>query len=359
MKILHVFHDHGYGGIQQHIVLLMKGLREHGHDVSFAGPKDSWIAERLLEEKFEIFHLPMHGLFDIRSHLRLWQWVKKNGIQIVHGHGVRGAYYAGKCSDIARTVCTAHSTKPPNRMGGCQKMIAITDAVKRVLTDAGNPETKISVFPHGVPDVPRGDRRALRQELGIAPETFALFNAGRFVRDKGQDILLSAMRLLKERACDEIDGGRASPRAECHLYLAGDTATEFGKEVTQQAMDMDNVHFLGYRDDVQRILPAFDVYVSASRREAFGLSLVEAFAASMPVIATNVGGVAEVVTDNKTGFLVPNEDIVALADDIEMLIGDGSARATLGHYARQRYEELFTVEAMVKKTEQVYTAMQK
>ena len=348
MKILHVFHDHGYGGIQQHILLLMKGLRERGHEVFFAGPRDSWIADRLTEEGFGIVHLPMHGLWDIVSHVRLQRWARCNGMDVVHGHGVRGAYYAGKCSGFALTVCTAHSTKPPRRMGGCRKMIAISEAVKRVLLAAGNREEKISVIPHGVPDVPGGDRLALRQELGIAPTAFALVNAARFIRDKGQDVLVDMM--AKFPSCV---GGDDHGAPSFHLYLIGDPDTDFGRTLQQKAAGMGGVHFLGYRGDVQRLLPAFDAYVSAARREAFGLSLVEAFAAHLPVVATDVGGVAEVVTEGETGFLVPSENAAALADAIRKL-HDAPLRTALATVARKRYETLFTTETMVEKTERLY-----
>jgi len=221
-------------------------------------------------------------------------------------------------------------------------MIAISEAVKRVLLGAGNSEAKITVIPHGVPDAPRGDRLALRRELGIAPEAFALFNAARFIRDKGQDVLLEMMGEL---------GGRGD--FNCVLYLVGDADTDFGRDVRQRAEGMDEVRFMGYRDDVQRILPAFDVYVSGARREAFGLSLVEALAAEIPVVATDVGGVAEVVADGETGLLVPSEDAKALAEAIWAL-RDTPLRATFGIAARKRYEARFTIAAMTDKTEQVY-----
>jgi len=227
-------------------------------------------------------------------------------------------------------------------------MIAISEAVKRVLLDAGNSEAKISVIPHGVPDAPRGDRLVLRRELGIAPEAFALFNAARFIRDKGQDVLLDMMETTPPFGHPSTGG-----EFTCVLYLVGDTDTDFGREVQQRAVGMDGVHFMGYRDDVQRILPAFDVYVSGGRREAFGLSLVEALAAGIPVVATDVGGVAEVVADGETGLLAPSEDSDALAEAVWKL-RDDSLRATFGIAARKRYEARFTIAAMVERTEQVY-----
>src|SRR5690606_31602406 len=128
---------------------------------------------------------------------------------------------------------------------------------------------------------------------------------GRFIRDKGQDLLVQAWSQV------------ADPRL--HLYLIGDPANQFGRDVQNLPQDHDRIHYLGYRNDVQRILPAFDAYALSSRREALGLSVIEAFAAGLPVIATAVGGVPEIVVPDQTGWLVPPENPVALADAIVRL----------------------------------------
>src|SRR5690606_35221824 len=182
----------------------------------------------------------------------------------------------------------AHATTATKHMGHCAHIIAVSQAVAKNLHAHGHPADKVSVVYNGMPDVLHEDREALRQELCIAKDAHAVVNVGRFIRDKGQDLLVDAIR-------------QCPP--DMHLYLIGDPQTPYGQQVRHLARDLPRAHFLGYRGDVQRLLPAFDAYALSSRREALGLSIVEASAASLPIVATAVGGVPEVILDGQTGLL--------------------------------------------------------
>lgn len=338
MRIVQVLHSHGYGGAERHALSLMQGLQDRGHVVAFAGPRDSWLAERCEVHGIEVHHLPMAGMYDLFSFVSLRRFVHRWRADIVHGHLLRGARYAGVSAGNAVAVCTAHATTARKHMGRCRQIIAVSGAVRNTLRSAGYPDERISVIHNGVPDVPGGDRDYLREELGIAPGALAVFNAGRFIRDKGQDLLVTAVNQL----------------TNVTLYLAGEPATPFGKDVMALAADNPRIHFLGYRDDIQRLLPAFDCYVSASRRESFGLSLVEAFAAGIPVVATRVGGVPEVVDDGGTGVLVAQEDPRALAHALEHIVANSYLLKSLGMRARAKYLECFSLDGMVDGIEALY-----
>ena len=105
------------------------------------------------------------------------------------------------------------------------------------------------------------------------------------------------------------------------------------------------VHFLGHRDDARAYLPGLDVYVNCSISEGISLTILEAMAAGVPVVATSVGGTPEIVTD-QVGRLVPARDPSALADALAVLADAPALRATLGRAARARVAEHFTIEAM-------------
>lgn len=367
MRIVHVLHSHGYGGAESHAMLMMQGQRAAGHDVMFAGPLDSWLGRACAEAGIEATHIPMHGVYDPWSHWQLQRLVKRWRADIVHGHLVRGAAYAGRAAHTARkplAICTAHATTAKTHMRRCAQIIAVSGAVKHNLVAAGYAPERVSVVHNGVPDGPAYDgavtnagheraqqRSALRQELGIPEAAFAVAHAGRFVYDKGQDLLLQALALTPGNA----DSG-------VHLFLIGDTANEFGAqcEQTLQAMRTAQpdvaarVHLLGYRKDVQRILPAFDAFALASRREAISLSVIEAFAARLPVIGTAVGGVPEIVLHEDTGLLVPTEDATKLGQAMARLHGDEALAARLAARGRQHYEQYLTADRMVANTLAVY-----
>jgi len=350
MRIVHVLHSHGYGGAESHALLMMRLQREAGHEVSYAGPMDSWLGRECEKAGIACEHIPMHGLFDLWSHWKLRSLLKRFRADIVHGHLIRGAMYAGRAGHRHRApvaICTAHATTARTHMQRCAHIIAVSGAVRDGLLAAGYAERDVSLVYNGVPEGPvpasPEQRTALRAELGISADAFAVVHVGHFVRDKGQDLLVQAMRSVPTGA---------------HLYLIGDPATDFGREVqallTAEPALAARVHCLGFRPDVQRLLPAFDAFALASRREALSIAVIEAFAARVPVVATRVGGVPEIVRHEDTGLLVPTEDAAALAQGITRLSADADLHAHLVAQGERLYQEQLTARSMVERTLALY-----
>lgn len=342
MRIVHVLHSHGYGGAENHALTMMVGQRAAGHEVAYAGPLDSWLGQRCADEGISTCHVGMHGLYDIVSHWKLRRFVRQWRADIVHGHLIRGAMYAGKAGRRDRAplaICTAHATTARTHMDQCAHIIAVSAAVRNNLIRSGYDSQAITVIHNGVPDGPptaeAATRQALRRELGIRDDVLAVVNAGRFIRDKGQDLLVQAL---------------AQTPVNVHLFLIGDPATPFGDQVRTLPHDTARVHFLGYRNDVQRILPAFDAYALSSRREALPLSLVEAFAARLPTVATTVGGVPEILSHEENGLQVPPEDVIALGTALTRLHTDPALRQALAANGRAYFESHLTAERMVEQT---------
>lgn len=345
MRILHVLHSHGYGGAESHALVLMRALIERRHEVQYAGPADSWLARQCAQAGIPYHDLAMHGMYDLASMARLRGLIARWRPDVVHGHLVRGAHYAGwgvlGWRGRGAALCTAHATTARKHMGLCRHVIAVSEAVRTNLLRHGRPAAQVSMVYNGVPDVPAAsDRAALRHELGIPDGVFALVNAGRFVPDKGQDLLVRALT----HCADDV-----------RLYLIGATDTEHGRKVRALSHGNPRVVFLEYRPDVPRLLGAFDAYVLGSRREALGLSLVEAAAAGLPAVATAVGGVPEVVLDGRSGWLVPSGDPADMARRIDQLRQATPAeRQAMGQQGRDHYLRHFTMDRMVDGTLAVY-----
>lgn len=346
MRIIHILHSHGYGGAENHAMLMMEGQRAAGHQVMFAGPTDSWIGRACQAAGIPSTHIAMHGLYDVISHWKLARLVKKWRPDVVHGHLIRGSMYAGIAGGASHrkplAVCTAHATTAKTHMQRCDHIIAVSAAVKENLVASGYNRERISVIHNGVLDVPSPTAEArteTRKKLGIPEHITAVVNAGRFVHDKGQDLLIQALR---------------DTPPEVHLYLIGDPNTDFGRALQALELKQSRVHYLGYRSDVQQILPAFDIYVLSSRREAMPLSLAEAFAAQLPVIATTVGGVPEIVHHEQTGLQVPAEDAQAICQALVRLHSTPQLAIRLAKNGRQYFEQNLTAERMVEQTLAVY-----
>jgi glycosyltransferase involved in cell wall biosynthesis len=182
-----------------------------------------------------------------------------------------------------------------------------------------------------------------RQEFGLNEDDIVCIFVSRLAPVKGHQYLISAMPEVLENV----------PNAK--LVLVGDD--ELRNELEQQASNLgvtDSVIFAGLRHDVPELLAMSDLFVLSSINEGMGRVLVEAMAVDLPVVATKVGGVADVVVDGETGILVPSQNPKALASAIVGLLKDGNMRRRMGEAGRRRVNPAFGVEAMVRKIEGVY-----
>ncbi len=177
---------------------------------------------------------------------------------------------------------------------------------------------------------------------------------GRLDPWKGHEVFLEAAAVVLER------------HPTCVFAVIGDVLFDsvrrrFGdrrQQMERRAKELgvaDRVRFLGQRTDVPRLLGAVDVLVHPSREpEPFGRSVAEAMAASVPVVASRIGGIPEIVTDGENGLLVPAGDAAALAEVISKLLGDDSLRARLAAAGRAVARDRFSIEAHVEAVQRVY-----
>ena len=145
-----------------------------------------------------------------------------------------------------------------------------------------------------------------------------------------------------------------------------DAESQIGKleaecqELKDQAQELgitDIVHFLGWRDDVHRLLHVFDICALSSLWESFGLVLAEAMSLGVPCVGTSVDGIPEVIVDGETGLLVPAGEPEALAKALSLLLDDPALAERMGKAGLQRYEAMFTVERMVRRYEEALRLM--
>ncbi|WP_300436648.1 glycosyltransferase [Zoogloea sp.] len=349
MKIITVLHSMKSGGAERHALQLMRGLRARGHEALYAGPMDGWLGQQLSADGFGGIDLPLVGLYDLPSITRLALYARRVGADLIHGHLTRGAWYAGLAAKLAGlpSVATAHSDNAGKHFGRARRIIAVSQAVADFLQRRGYDAARIRMVHHGIADItahlPAHIRDTTRRELGLPPDEACLLMAARIVPAKGHDTALKALALLKD--------------TRWTLLLAGDHEGDLGPEMQALAQTLgiaDRVRFLGLREDVPALLKASDVLLAPSRREALSLTLLEASACSLPIVATRVGGIGEVVEDGASGFLVPPDDPAALAAALAPLLGDPALRARCGARARQRFEAGFTEKAMFDKTVAVY-----
>jgi glycosyltransferase involved in cell wall biosynthesis len=227
---------------------------------------------------------------------------------------------------------------------GAARVIANSHATAAAFVAAGGVSAKVRVVHNGIDAAPFDavtdtDARVLRAELSPTAN-FVMAMFGRLSPWKGQDVALAALRALPP---------------DCHLWIVG--AALFGEQAYEAELRAaaaslgvaDRVCFLGFRDDVPALMKAADVVVHASTLpEPFGRVAVEGMLAVRPVVATAAGGIGEIITDGRTGVLVPPGDAPALARAVQALRSDSSRAAALAAAGAAHARAAFTVGVMVR-----------
>ena len=271
---------------------------------------------------------------------------------IVHTHHSKGGLLGRLAASIARVpvrVHTFHGTVFEGyfspRMSRAivmaeramarltTQLVVLTESQRQELVEARvAPADRIDVIPLGL-ELGRfagTDRAASRRLLGLSDDVLVLVAAGRFAAIKRLDRMIGAFARVRSEV----------PTA--HLYLLGDGVQR--NELEDLAVTLgvrDGVTFVGWRDDVVQWYAAADIVVNSSDNEGTPLALIEAAASGCPVVATRVGGVADVVDDGRTGILVERQDLHGLADAIIRLGRNADDRKLMGDAARllsQRYD---------------------
>jgi glycosyltransferase involved in cell wall biosynthesis len=205
---------------------------------------------------------------------------------------------------------------------------------------------QIRTIPNGI-DSQRfqpGPSNVNRSDFGIPADHVVIGAIGMFDLVKGHIFLLKALKLLRDRGIEKLT---------C-LIVGDGRLREHLKTYVQEAGLNQQVTFLGYRRDVADLLSLMDIFVMPSIRESFGIAALEAMAMKLPVIASEVGGLAEIVEHRKTGLLLPPGDPRSLADAMETLAKDQAMRAAMGDAGRKRVENRFSLRATVTSVETLY-----
>lgn len=363
MRILQINSARSIGGGEKHLADLSNALAERGHEVYAALAPSSPIRVELarLPEQ-NLFSVRMRNALDVASASKLSRIIREHGIEIVHAHLARDytlAAFAVRKIDKASLVLTRHLERPLNRLHvfslrRVARVIAVSKAVERALRAQDIfPADVIRHVPNGIDlekferagrDV---DRESFRRTLPSRARLLAGI-VGELREHKGQeDFLRAAAQVARE--IEEVD-----------FLIAGEDRSpgrEYGAHLVRLVKELNlerRVHFLGWRQDVPRLLNALDLFISPSRVEPFGLAIVEAMACALPVVATYTGGAEEIIEDRVTGRLVPVCDVEALAKAACELLSDASERERMGRRARASARERFSLSRMVADTEQIY-----
>jgi L-malate glycosyltransferase len=369
LRILQVSSARAFGGGERHLADLTRGLNARGHEVHVALAPGSPLGERLGHLSAANVHtIPLRNALDVPGAFGLARLARAARAEIIHAHVARDYPPAALAARLtgARLVVTRHVLFPLGRahrlaLKQVARVIAVSEPVARALRSRHIfPPEKICVVANGV-DIERFE--AARAEFEREAASLAAARAGgetprlrvgtvgSLVENKGHDLFVRAAAGVISRSGvavefvivgDEPPGGGGS-RESLERLIA-----ELGLGA--------RVRLLTRWADTARVLPSFDLFVSASRSEAFGLAMAEALVCGVPVVATSTDGAREVVEDGLDGLLVPVGDADALATALVSLLEDERRRGEFSARARESARRRFGLDRMVSETERVYLA---
>lgn len=349
MKVLHVHRMRGIGGSERHLLTLLPALAERGLEVTFVGLDDPDWNPADFYGALTVPAVRLRSAHDLDP-LLLARLVRELRADVVHTHLVHADLYGGVAARLrgSRLVSTKHNDDP-FRVGAfrrverglariADRVITITDSLRRFTVErVGVPARKVQTIRYGLDDLPAAWGENPPDEL--PPDARVLLAVARLTPQKGIDV---ALRALPELPADTV------------LVVLGEGPERAALEALARQLGLERRVFLpGRVPDVAAWLRRASVLVHPARWEGFGLGVLEAMLAELPVVATRVSSLPELVVDGETGLLVPPDDPPALARAVARALDEPG----LGAAGRERARREFSVARMADETVALYRSL--
>lgn len=353
LRILHSEAATSFGGQENRIFKEMCAMRSRGHDVQALCQPHAKLAERLQQEGFQVHTMLMDGPVNfLKGLFRIRRILRQGQFDVLNTHSRRDTVLAGLAARLAGTpliVRTRHLAKPPKSLFSYtvipHRVSTVSEHVRDLLLQKGVAPEHVGTIYSPIPLAAPVPQSTLRHELGLPAEAVVVGCVAVMREKKGHIALINAMRNLLMK--DNV-----------YLVLVGSGSPTLEKvQDFVRSKDLEKkVLFTGRREDIPNVLAGFDIFALATEQEASGTVFVEASAAGLPVIGTNVGGVSEMFEHGVTGILVPLADQRALSQALEDLVANPERRQHMGQAGMRavRSGTRFTLEGLAQNTEHYY-----
>ena len=359
MKVLYLLNPAGKAGTERYVETLVKYLGGTQVDPYFAYNEGGLLVERLDAMGVPTRQLTMSSRFDRKAAKALAELCREWDIDLVHCHYLREHYtalLAQSYNKKIRVVYTNHFvlandlvTRLSNRLlDRCQdQMIAVCNRGRQQLIQNGWRGERIQVVFNGVDlEAWAGEGSTLRAELGIPEGRFVMLCASRFAHDKGHAYLIRSLKRLTELTGTPFT-----------MVLAGDgellePTRTLAKEL---GLTEDQVKFIGFRKDIKNLYKGADLYVNSSQHEALSFLIIEAMAAGLPCVITDMGGNRDILEGpEQGGLLAVYDDPDSMAQCMKRFLEDPAFLAQCRENALQNIRDRFEIHKLAQDTYQVY-----
>lgn len=359
MRVAFVNSMRSFGGGERWLLEVARGLESRGHRVAVAGRPRSWLIGRAADQGCETIPVPMRGDLDVLSIARLARGLRTFRPDLVCASIERAVRIGGAAARLAgvRAVVERRGLILPVRRSLAHRVtytrlvghvIANCRAIANSLIEGGLvPESMVSVIPNGIDPgrVLKGGGAAVRHEFAIPDDAPLISVVGRLVADKGHRYAIRAFaRVVRDH-----------PGARLLIVGSGGLRAEL-VEMARRTAPAGTVILAGQRGDVPGILDASDVLLVTSLREGMPHVVLEAMVAGVPIVATPVAGIPEMIEDGRHGVLVPPRSPGATAEAVSRLLSDRTSAGRLAREAARRVRSEFSLGEMIDRVESRFAA---
>ncbi|RMH68398.1 MAG: glycosyltransferase family 1 protein [Gemmatimonadetes bacterium] len=356
LRSLHLNSAKTWRGGEQQTLWLCQGLTARGHTVILTCPSHSELHQRACTAGITVEPVAMGGEWDLWAVKNITQIIRRQQPDIIHCHtshaqtlGLLAAQITGVPVRIAARRVDFHIRKHLlNRWkygNGFSAIIAISEGIRQVLIQDGIPPERVVTIHSGI-DLRRiqtvHKSNQVRQEFGLNPNQLLVGIVAALAPHKDHQNFLRAAAHVKAEL------------PQTRFLIIGDGELRDELEALTHTLDLhQHVIFTGFRSDVLELTATLDLFVLSSYLEGMGTSILDAMALGKPIVATQVGGIPEIVLHGKNGLLVPPRNPLALAKAIITILSNPHLREQMSHFSRDQVQN-FTVEKTVEKTESLY-----
>jgi glycosyltransferase involved in cell wall biosynthesis len=362
--ILHLISSSGLLGAERVLLELAEHSKRAGLKVTIGVFENSRnpnleVANEAKERGFQVQIFPCNGRYDKKTIRMIKDYMDKAGINVIHSHNYKSNFYAWRAlsNNNIRWVVTKHGRRSGpklllyNLLDGfivrhADRIIAVSGEIVRKMRLARIDTKKICLIENGVNldrFVGNISSSSIRESLGIKKGKIVIGTVGSLTKEKGHIYLLRAIPKVIESFPEMVfvfvGDGKESSNLERMVFKLG---------------IIDKVIFAGMRRDIPEILSILDVFVLPSLNEGLPIALLEAQAARVPVVATRVGAIPDVVKDRVTGILIPPEDPEAIAKSIVRVLSDRKGAHNMAQKGFERVRDNFSSEKMASKYIMIY-----
>jgi len=325
---------------------------QSGNSIQLCVQPNSPLHRKAVAASVPVLPVRIRGEMDVLAVCRLARLMKRKKCHLVHFHDTHSLAIGAVAASLAKVPLRVISRRIDFPLSDkyfshskytkdIDALIAVSQNVKDVLIKGGINPSKIRVIPDGIDYsifAELGSSDYLRREFSFEPDDFLVGIVTHLADHKGHKYLIKATQILKAKA----------PRIKVIIVGSGPLHMDLNKQAKETGVE-DIVFFLGFRDDIPQILASLDLFVLSFNLEEMGSSVMDAMACRVPVVATEVGGISELVVHEETGLLVPPRRSTSLAKAILRIYADRDLGKKLGQRGYELVHRRFSVEAMANR----------